>query len=162
MSHETIINPAVREAVAQHAQAFANAEPFRHVVIDDFLDRAYIDDLLREFPAFERGNYIGDDGRPGGKSTVDAMPHLGPAYRRLDEVIQTPAFLAYIGRITGIDDLLYDPFIGSGTAIIAAQKTGRRCLGIELEPRYVQMAINRWQAYTTQTAVQIDEGMAEA
>jgi hypothetical protein len=116
VSHETIVNPAVRDNVGSHARAFANAQPFRHVVIDDFFDRAYIDELLREFPAFERGNYIGDDGRPGGKSTVDAMPQLGPAYRQLDEVIQTPAFLAYIGRITGIEGLLYDPFyLGGGT-----------------------------------------------
>lgn len=116
MSHETIVNAAVRESVDRHAQAFSNAQPFRHIVIDDFLERAYADELLREFPAFERGNYIGDDGRPGGKSTVDSMPQIGPAYRQLDEIIQTPAFLAYIGRITGIDDLLYDPFyLGGGT-----------------------------------------------
>lgn len=116
MSHETIINAGVRESVGRHAQAFASAQPFRHVVIDDFLERTFIDELLREFPAFERGNYIGDDGRPGGKSTVDAMPQLGAAYRRLDEIIQTPAFLSYIGRITGIDGLLYDPFyLGGGT-----------------------------------------------
>lgn len=116
VSHDTIVNPMVRETVTDHARAFANAQPFRHVVIDDFLEPAFADELLREFPAFEKGNYIGDDGRPGGKSTVDAMPQLGPAYRRLDEVIQTPGFLAYIGRITGIEGLLYDPFyLGGGT-----------------------------------------------
>jgi DNA modification methylase len=59
-------------------------------------------------------------------------------------------------------DAVYDPFIGSGTAIIAAQKTGRQCLGVELEPRYVQMAIDRWQAYTNMTAVQIADATAKA
>jgi DNA modification methylase len=53
-------------------------------------------------------------------------------------------------------DVTFDPFIGSGTAIIAAQKTGRRCLGIELEPRYVQMTIDRWEAYTGLRAVRLD------
>ncbi|WP_338039833.1 2OG-Fe(II) oxygenase [Luteibacter yeojuensis] len=116
MSHETIVNPVVRENEDDHARAFADAQPFRHVVIDDFFDRAYVDQLLQEFPAFERGNFIGDDGHAGGKSTVDAMARLGPAYRRLDEVIQKPAFLDYIGRITGIEGLLYDPFyLGGGT-----------------------------------------------
>jgi hypothetical protein len=116
VSHSSIIRPAVLDAADRHASAFDSAQPFRHVVIDDFLDRPFIDALLAEFPAFERGNYIGDDGRAGGKSTVDAMPQLGPAYRRLDEIIQTSAFLAYVGRITGIDDLLYDPFyLGGGT-----------------------------------------------
>ena len=116
MTHQAIIGSAALDAVEQHTQAFSSALPFRHVVIDDFLEPGYIAELLREFPAFERGNYIGDDGRPGGKSTVDVMPQLGPAYRRLDEIIQTPAFLAYIGRITGIEGLLYDPFyLGGGT-----------------------------------------------
>jgi DNA modification methylase len=40
-------------------------------------------------------------------------------------------------------DAVYEPFCGSGTALIAAEKTGRRCLAMELEPRYVQAAIAR-------------------
>jgi DNA modification methylase len=59
-------------------------------------------------------------------------------------------------------DVLFDPFLGSGTAIIAAEKTGRRCLGLELEPRYVQAAISRWEAYTGQTARKVDTIVAEA
>ena len=50
-------------------------------------------------------------------------------------------------------DLLVDLFAGSGTALIAAQKTGRRCGAIELDPAYVQMAVDRWEAYTAQSAV---------
>ena len=53
---------------------------------------------------------------------------------------------------TAPGDILIDPFAGSGTAIIAAEKTGRRCLAIELEPTYVQMAVTRWEAYTGQRA----------
>ena len=116
MDHEAIIDTAALGLAERHAEAFATARPFRHVVIDDFLEATFLAELVREFPAFERGNFIGDDGRPGGKSTVDAMPHLGPAYRRLDEIIQTPAFLTYLGRVTGIEGLLYDPFyLGGGT-----------------------------------------------
>jgi DNA modification methylase len=59
-------------------------------------------------------------------------------------------------------DVVYDAFVGSGTAIIAAQKTGRRCVGVELDPRYVQMAIDRWQAYTGQTATQIETENSQA
>jgi DNA modification methylase len=43
---------------------------------------------------------------------------------------------------------VYDPFIGSGTTLIAAETTGRVCLGMELDPRYVDVAIRRWQAFT--------------
>ena len=43
---------------------------------------------------------------------------------------------------------VYDPFLGSGTTLIAAETTGRVCLGMELEPRYVDVAVRRWQAFT--------------
>lgn len=47
----------------------------------------------------------------------------------------------------------YEPFSGSGTTIIAAETLGRRCYAMELEPRYVQVAIERWQAFTGKEAV---------
>ena len=40
------------------------------------------------------------------------------------------------------------PFLGSGTTLIAAETTGRVCLAMELEPRYVDVAVRRWQAFT--------------
>jgi hypothetical protein len=42
--------------------------------------------------------------------------------------------------------LILDPFAGSGTSLIAAERTGRRARAIELEPRYVDVALRRWQA----------------
>lgn len=45
-------------------------------------------------------------------------------------------------------DLILDPFLGSGTTIVAADRTARTGLGIELDPRYVQVAIERWQIIT--------------
>jgi DNA modification methylase len=50
-------------------------------------------------------------------------------------------------------DLVLDPFSGSGTTIMAAQKSGRRARAIELDPLYVDVAIRRWQNLTGQTAV---------
>ena len=37
---------------------------------------------------------------------------------------------------------MFDPFAGSGTALIAGEKTGRRCLALELDPQYVQAAVD--------------------
>jgi ParB-like chromosome segregation protein Spo0J len=54
--------------------------------------------------------------------------------------------------------LLYDPFLGSGTALIAAERTGRRCLGVEIDPAFVQLTIERWQSLTGQRAELIDGG----
>ena len=49
-------------------------------------------------------------------------------------------------------EAVYDPFVGSGTTIIAAEMLGRRCLAIEINPVYVDLAVKRWQAFTGQTA----------
>lgn len=111
-----IINPAVLAKVAEYSKEFAAAAPFPHVVIDDFLEPAFAQALLDAFPAFERGNFIGDSGEPGGKSTLAKVRSLGAAYQQLDDAIQSPAFLEAVGRITGIDGLIYDPwYLGGGT-----------------------------------------------
>ena len=47
---------------------------------------------------------------------------------------------------------VYEPFSGSGTTIIAAEQTGRRCLAIELKPTYVDVAVRRWEAFTGRKA----------
>lgn len=62
--------------------------------------------------------------------------------------------------------VVYDPFLGSGTTLIAAETAGRTCLGIELDPLYVDVAIRRWQAFTDKQAILDDtdrtfEEMAE-
>jgi len=41
-----------------------------------------------------------------------------------------------------------DAFLGSGTTVIAAERTGRRCCGLELDPAYVDTIFRRWQALT--------------
>lgn len=52
---------------------------------------------------------------------------------------------------------VFEPFSGSGTSLIAAETLGRRCAAIELEPVYVQMAIDRWQAFTGRTAKKVGD-----
>ena len=50
-------------------------------------------------------------------------------------------------------DLVFDPFLGSGTTLIAAHRTGRRCYGVELDALYVDVIVRRWQAETGRSAV---------
>jgi DNA modification methylase len=47
----------------------------------------------------------------------------------------------------------YDPFLGSGSTLIAAESSGRICFGIDIDPSYVDVAVLRWQQYTGQSAV---------
>lgn len=49
--------------------------------------------------------------------------------------------------------VVWDGFLGSGSTLIACEDTGRRCYAMELEPRYVQVAIERWQAFTGREAI---------
>jgi DNA modification methylase len=50
-------------------------------------------------------------------------------------------------------DACYDPFLGSGSTLIAAESTGRICYAIEIDPRYVDVAVLRWQEFSGQKAV---------
>jgi len=50
-------------------------------------------------------------------------------------------------------EAVYDPFLGSGTSVIAAEQTGKACYGLELEPGYCDVIIERWQNFTGQKAV---------
>ena len=43
---------------------------------------------------------------------------------------------------------VYDPFVGSGTTIIASERQDRACYAMEIEPRYVDAAAKRWEIYT--------------
>ena len=64
---------------------------------------------------------------------------------------------------SGRDDIVLDPFLGSGSTLIAAERVGRTCRGIELDPLYVDVAIRRWQAYTGESAIKMgtDESFNE-
>ena len=53
---------------------------------------------------------------------------------------------------------VYEPFMGSGTTLIAAETTVRVCFGIELNPAYIDLAIERWQQFTGANAVLADTG----
>ena len=50
-------------------------------------------------------------------------------------------------------DLVLDLFAGSGTTLLAAERVGRRAYGIEIDPRYVDVAVRRWQAFTGRDAI---------
>ena len=50
-------------------------------------------------------------------------------------------------------DIVLDTFSGSGTVIMAAERIGRRAYAMEIEPRYVDVAIRRWQAFTGKDAL---------
>ncbi len=111
-----MLAPSTLSHVDADAEAFRTARPFRHAVIDGFLDEAACRALLDEFPGFDRRYALNEMGEVGGKAVRSAVADLGPGYAAIDRFIQTPAFLDYVSRLTGIPDLLYDPdYEGGGT-----------------------------------------------
>ncbi|QNP45633.1 DNA modification methylase [Sphingomonas sediminicola] len=54
---------------------------------------------------------------------------------------------------TSRGDTVLDPFLGSGSTLVAAEITSRKCVGIDLDPGYVDLAVRRWQSWTGRDAV---------
>ena len=57
-------------------------------------------------------------------------------------------------------DIVLDPFLGSGTTLIAAEKVGRTCYGLELDPLYADLIVRRWQAWTGERAIHAETGLS--
>ena len=50
-------------------------------------------------------------------------------------------------------DFFLDPFLGSGSTLIACERTGRRCAGIEIDPTYADVVLGRWERFSGQIEV---------
>ena len=78
---------------------------------------------------------------------------------RLDELALHPTIKPIalvadaIKDATARDDIVVDPFAGSGTTILAAERVGRRAYALELSAHYVDITVGRWQAFTKRDAV---------
>jgi DNA modification methylase len=98
-------------------------------------------------------------GRAGDNSTVWDSPSPkfimgGSKEEKFDHPTQKPVELMRkpVLNHTKRGAVVYDPFLGSGTTLIAAELTGRICYGVELDPKYVDCIIQRWQDFTGQKA----------
>jgi DNA modification methylase len=91
--------------------------------------------------------------RKGQERGLDYHPTVKPLALVADAILDC----------TKRDDIVFDPFMGAGTTILAAERTGRRGFGMELDPLYVDTTIERWQRMTGQTATnQHGQTFAEA
>jgi DNA modification methylase len=108
---------------------------------------------------FELGQY--------GRSRTNVWDYAGVntlRAQRLEELHMHPTVKPVALIADAIKDcsrrggLILDSFAGSGSTIIAAEKTGRRAYALELDPGYVDTAVRRWQSYTGQAAVHNETG----
>ena len=101
---------------AAHRRAFREAKPFRHVVIDGFLDESACEALLRDFPPFSDRYARDEHGGVGRKAVVESAAAVSPFYREFHAYINSPPFLTAMEALTGIDALIADPTLfGGGT-----------------------------------------------
>jgi len=86
------------------------------------------------------------------------MIMAGSAEPRLDHPTQKPLVLfeTPIRNHLRAGEALYEPFCGSGTALIAAERTGTRAYAMEIDPIYVDVALARWERFSGQVAERID------
>lgn len=97
-------------------QRFDTARPFRHVVIDHFLEEAFCRELMEQFPRFDPARAVNERGERGRKAVNPDLARLGGPFARFDALIRSPEFLDWTGRVTGIAGLIYDPeYAGGGT-----------------------------------------------
>jgi hypothetical protein len=107
---------AVERQPEAWAARFAGAQPFPHLVIDNFLAPDFCGDIRAQFPPFEDAAALNEDGVVGQKATQEKVRQLGPAYLELDDLVQSAEFLGLVEKLTGIEDLHYDPwYFGGGT-----------------------------------------------
>ena len=99
------------------------------------------------YPCANSFSRSGDEGR-----LLTLHPTVKPAALVADAIMDC----------TDRHDVVLDGFLGSGTTVIAAERTGRRCYGLELDPIYVDVIVRRWQAYTRQTAQHAETGRSFA
>src|ERR1700683_572940 len=104
-------------------------------------------------------------GKAGENSTVwdVASPKFimgGSKEEKFDHPTQKPLELMRrpILNHTKRGELIYDPFLGSGTSMLAAETTGRVCYGIDLDPKFVDVIVQRWETYTGKSATLEGDG----
>lgn len=92
---------------------------------------------------YEGANSFGE-----GKDNLKLHPTVKPVTMLKDAILD----------VTKRGDIVLDAFLGSGSTLIACEQTGRICYGIELEEKYCNVTIKRWQELTGKKAVKIDGG----
>lgn len=121
----------------------------------------------------ERANYTRNRGKDGvvrggwdgvvsEKRQMDTVVCISPQKARDGKTGDHPAPFpvglpeAYIEAMTSDGQSVYEPFTGSGSTLIACQKTGRRCFGMEIDPAYCDVILTRWAEYASADPIRED------
>ncbi|GFE69651.1 2OG-Fe(II) oxygenase [Chroococcus sp. FPU101] len=110
------INPTVLNNLDLYQQKFLNAQPFKYLVIENFLQEDLAQKLLDEFPVFDPQKAMNEMGYVGGKAVHENLKEISPLYAKFAHYVGSQEFLSVVSQITGIEKLIGDEtFFGGGT-----------------------------------------------
>jgi Rps23 Pro-64 3,4-dihydroxylase Tpa1-like proline 4-hydroxylase len=110
------VSPQARQSVDRYRETFLTAQPFKHVMIEDFFEPSFAEQLLAEFPSFDKKLSINESGQTSGKAVHTNIRSISPAYQQLYATLSSRPFLDFVSQLSGIPDLLLDPkMFGGGT-----------------------------------------------
>jgi len=110
------ISQTVLQSASRYREVFLHAEPFKHVVIEDFFEPSFAERLLAEFPSFDTKLALNEMGEVGGKAVNTKIREISPSYHELYDAIASQSFLDLMSQLSGIPHLILDPkMFGGGT-----------------------------------------------
>ena len=112
------------------------------------------------FYSFRPGAGADWHGSRKSESASDVWRYNVDARNDREHITQKPVALAAraIENNTTPEGLVCDPFLGSGSTLIAAEQLGRRCFGMEIDPKFVDVTIARWERLTGEKARLLNVG----
>jgi DNA modification methylase len=89
-----------------------------------------------------------------GDNTASSVFEVPTPARNADHPTSKPVALIapMLRNSSRTGEIVLDPFLGSASTLVAAEQLGRRCFGIDIDPRYVDVAVRRWEAFTGEQA----------
>ena len=104
--------------------------------------------------------WFGENVEEGLAYPGNRLPTFTGSHEALGHAAAFPVGLPefFINAYSDNGDTVFDPFMGSGSTLMAAERTGRRGFGMELSPIYCDVIVRRWQQYTGKQAVHADTG----
>jgi len=102
------------------------------------------DNKTRGFPCEWRGKYF---------NVIETESNSGNEFAKDHKAGFPIAFPLWVIEKMDFCKTVYEPFCGTGTTIIACEKTNRKCFGMELDPHYCSVIIKRWEDFTGKKAI---------
>jgi len=114
-------DPRFAKLAVENSEKYRSADPFPHIVIDNFLDAAFAADLEKSFPQPDQIGWIERDNANNKRRYQHDETKLPPLIRQMLREFNSRQFLLFLETLTGIDNLLPDPYFIGGGAHMSGQ-----------------------------------------